>query len=70
MRRDIYPADMTDAEWRILKPLVPPAKPGGRPASIPAGRDWWQKRRVGRRYECRLHSIAPATPSPAFRCLS
>jgi transposase len=26
-----YPSDMTDAEWAVLEPLVPPAKPGGRP---------------------------------------
>ena len=29
-RRD-YPSDLTDAEWRILEPLIPPAKEGGRP---------------------------------------
>ena len=32
MKRAIYPTDLTDAEWNILKPLVPPPKPGGRPA--------------------------------------
>ena len=26
-----YPSDLTDAEWRVLAPLVPPAKTGGRP---------------------------------------
>jgi transposase len=26
-----YPSDMTDGEWVRLKPLIPPAKPGGRP---------------------------------------
>ena len=26
-----YPSDMTDAEWALLEPLIPPAKPGGRP---------------------------------------
>ena len=30
MRR-AYPTDLTDAEWAILVPLIPPAKPGGRP---------------------------------------
>jgi putative transposase len=28
-----YPTDLSDAEWAILAPLVPPAKPGGRPRS-------------------------------------
>ena len=26
-----FPSDLTDAEWRVLGPLVPPARPGGRP---------------------------------------
>lgn len=30
MRRS-YPDDLTDAEWAILSPLLPPAKEGGRP---------------------------------------
>jgi putative transposase len=26
-----YPSDLTDAEWERLSPLIPAAKPGGRP---------------------------------------
>jgi len=26
-----YPSDLTDQEWTILEPLIPPARPGGRP---------------------------------------
>ena len=26
-----YPSDLTDAEWARLDPLIPNAKPGGRP---------------------------------------
>jgi len=26
-----YPSDLTDDEWARLAPLIPPAKPGGRP---------------------------------------
>jgi putative transposase len=33
MERKPYPSDLNDAEWQILKPLIPPAKPGGRPRS-------------------------------------
>jgi putative transposase len=33
MERKPYPSDLSDAEWQILEPLVPPAKPGGRPRS-------------------------------------
>jgi transposase len=31
MRRRDYPSDVADAEWKILEPLIPPAKEGGRP---------------------------------------
>jgi putative transposase len=26
-----FPSDLSDAEWHILAPLIPPAKPGGKP---------------------------------------
>ncbi len=26
----LYPTDLSDAEWTILEPLIPPAKLGGR----------------------------------------
>ena len=26
----LYPSDLSDQEWEILAPLIPPAKPGGR----------------------------------------
>lgn len=32
--RKPYKSDLTDAQWAILAPLLPPAKPGGRPRSI------------------------------------
>lgn len=31
MKRRSYPSDLTDQQWAILEPLIPPAKPGGRP---------------------------------------
>jgi putative transposase len=31
MTRKVYPTDLSDEEWSILAPLLPPAKPGGRP---------------------------------------
>lgn len=33
MKRLTYPTDLTDKEWAIIKPLIPPARPGGRPRS-------------------------------------
>jgi putative transposase len=31
MRRARYPSDVSDQQWAILAPLIPPAKPGGHP---------------------------------------
>jgi transposase len=30
-RKERYPSDMTDAEWALVAPLIPPAERGGRP---------------------------------------
>ena len=29
-----YPSDLTDAEWALVEPLIPPAKHGGRKRSV------------------------------------
>jgi transposase len=29
-----YPSDLTDAEWALAEPLIPPAKRGGRPRTV------------------------------------
>ena len=33
MKRKPYPTDLTDAEWAMIEPLIPQARPGGRPRS-------------------------------------
>lgn len=30
-----YPSDLSDAEWALLEPLLPDARPGGRPRAHP-----------------------------------
>jgi putative transposase len=30
----LYPTDLTDAQWAVLEPLLPPPKPGGRPRTL------------------------------------
>jgi putative transposase len=30
MNRQPYPSDLTNGQWALLEPLIPPAKPGGR----------------------------------------
>ena len=32
--RQAYLTDLTDEQWHILQPLIPPAKPGGRPRAV------------------------------------
>ena len=29
-----YPSDLTDDEWRLIEPLIPPAKRGGRKREV------------------------------------
>lgn len=35
MPRRPYPSDLSDAQWAYLEPLLPVAKPGGRPRAHP-----------------------------------
>ena len=34
MKRKTYDTDITDVQWSLLEPLLPLAKPGGRPRSV------------------------------------
>jgi transposase len=34
MSSAVYPSDLTDSEWIVLEPLLPAAKPGGRPRRV------------------------------------
>ncbi len=31
---EVYPSDLTDAQWAVLAPLIPPPKRGGRPRTL------------------------------------
>jgi len=33
-KRKSYDSDLTDKQWAIIAPLIPPALPGGRPRSV------------------------------------
>ena len=34
MERKPYPTDLTDEQWKLIEPLIPPAAPGGRPRDV------------------------------------
>ncbi|WIG59963.1 MAG: Transposase [Ktedonobacterales bacterium] len=34
MNRTPYPSDLTDEQWQRIAPLIPPAKPRGRPRAV------------------------------------
>jgi putative transposase len=34
MSRATYSSDLDDLQWNAIEPLIPPAKPGGRPRSV------------------------------------
>ncbi len=34
MPRTPYPSDLTEAQWELLAPLIPAARPGGRPRTV------------------------------------
>lgn len=34
MSRKPYPTDLTEQEWELLQPLIPPPKTGGRPRTV------------------------------------
>ena len=34
MSRKAYKSDLSDKEWQIIKPLIPPPKPGGHPRTV------------------------------------
>ena len=34
MAQEVYPSDLTDAQWAIIEPMLPPPKPGGRPRTV------------------------------------
>lgn len=34
MTRKPYKSDLAEQEWRLIEPLIPPAKPGGHPRTV------------------------------------
>ena len=32
--KQLYPTDMTDSQWNLIKEMLPQPKPGGRPRTL------------------------------------
>lgn len=63
MNRKAYPTDLKDAEWAILEPLLPKAKPGGRPRSVDLREILnaiFYRERTGCAWEMLPHDFPPA----------
>jgi putative transposase len=60
--RKRYPSDLTDDQWRALEPLIPAAKPGGRPRTVDmreVPNALFYKARTGCPWEYLPHDLPP-----------
>jgi putative transposase len=60
--RKRYPSDLTDEQWQVLRPLIPPAKPGGRPRQVDLREvlnTLFYKARTGCQWDYLPHDLLP-----------
>lgn len=60
--RKPYPSDLTDEQWEILQPLIPPALPGGRPRTTNMREvlnTLFYQNRTGCQWEMLPHDLLP-----------
>lgn len=63
MSRKAYPTDLKETEWERLEPLLPKAKPGGRPRSVDLREILnaiFYRERSGCTWEMLPHDLPPA----------
>jgi transposase len=67
INRKPYPSDLTDAEWSLIEPLLPPPVPAGAPRRV-------NFREIINEESCIWRAVAQATPhlrpSPALQIQS
>jgi putative transposase len=62
--RKRYPSDLTDEQWQVLRPLIPPAKPGGRPRQVDPREvlnTLFYKARTGCQWDYLPHGLLPTS---------
>jgi putative transposase len=60
--RKRYPSDLTDDQWALLEPLIPPAKPGGAPRTVDLREvlnTLFYQARSGCQWDMLPHDLAP-----------
>lgn len=60
--RKAYPSDLSDEQWALLEPLIPPAKPGGAPRTVNMREvlnTLFYKNRAGCQWEMLPHDLEP-----------
>jgi putative transposase len=60
--RKPYPSDLTDEQWAVLQPLIPPAKPGGAPRTVDMREvlnTLFYQNRSGCQWDMLPHDLAP-----------
>ena len=60
--RKAYRSDLTDAQWELIQPLLPPAKPGGRPRTVDLREvvnTLFYQARTGVQWDYLPHDLAP-----------
>jgi transposase len=60
--RKSYPSDVTDAQWAVLEPLIPPAKHGGAPRTVDMREivnTLFYQNRSGCQWDMLPHDLAP-----------
>jgi putative transposase len=60
--RKPYPSDLTDEQWAVLEPLLPPAKSGGRPRTVDLREvvnTLFYQNRSGCQWDMLPHDLAP-----------
>src|SRR5436305_5899249 len=60
--RKRYPSDLTDAQWHLIRPLLPPAKAGGRPRTADLREvvnTLFYQARTGVQWDYLPHDLAP-----------
>src|SRR5438132_12140693 len=60
--RKAYRSDLTDEQWAIIKPLLPPAKSGGRPRTVDLREvvnTLFYQARTGVQWEYLPHDLVP-----------